>query len=118
MNKLKKFFTNIYPYYSKHVQKITFVIIVHFVSSYVINLPYINIFTSYFSFLPYFVDWVVILILFKPKKEIILKIGFLLFIVSFLFEVIRISFFLENLGQISFLMLGTYVMLVLKEIKK
>ena len=118
MNRIKKYFSKQYTWYKSNLQKIIFVVGLHLISSYVVNLPYINIFTSLFSFLPYFFDWIAILVLFKPNKELILKVGLLLFAVEFLLIPIKIDLLLEVFGQVSFFMLGTYVILSFSEIRK
>ncbi|GEM_PF-5024315 len=117
MNRVKEYLSETYKWYGSNMQKIIFVIGLHIVLSYFVNLPYINIFTSLFSFLPYFFDWIAILILFKPKKELILKTGILLFAVSYFFALIKLNFVLEVLGEVSFFMIGTYVILSLREIR-
>lgn len=118
MNIAKIFIAKQYSWYVINLQKIIFVVGLHIVSSYVVKLPYINIFASLFSFLPYLVSWIAILILFRPKKELILKVGLLLFLVSFFFAVVKLNFVLEVIGQASFFMIGTYIILSLREIKK
>lgn len=118
MNRIKTFISKQYSLYVVNLQKIIFVVGLHIVLSYFVKLPYINIFTGLFSFLPYLFDWIAILILFKPKKELILKTGLLLFAVSFFFALIKLNIVLETLGEVSFLMIGTYIILSLHEIKK
>lgn len=118
MNRIKTFTAKQYNLYGANLQKIIFVIGLHIVLSYFVKLPYINIFTGLFSFLPYLFDWIAILILFKPRKELILKTGLLLFVVSFFFALIKLNIVLEVLGQASFLMIGTYIILSLREIRK
>jgi len=118
MNRIKIYFSRQYSWYVINLQKILFVAGLHLISSYFVNLPYINIFASLFSFLPYFFDWIAILILFKPKKELILRVGLSLFVVSFFFALIKLNFLLEALGEVSFLMIGTYIILSLRELKK
>lgn len=118
MNAVRKFLREQYDWYVLNLQKIIFILGLHIVSSYLVQLPYINIFTSLFAFLPYFFDWVAILILFRPSEEKILKLGLILFVVSFPFALIRFTSVLEILGQASFFAIGTYVILSLKEIKK
>lgn len=61
---------------------------------------------------------IAILILFKPKKELILKTGLLLFVVSFFYASIKLNIVLEVLGEISFLMIETYIILCLRELRK
>ncbi len=118
MKRIRKYFFKIYSWYGLNVAKIIFVVGLHFISSYVVNLPYINILTGLFSFLPYFFDWLAILILFKPSKNQILKIGISLFILGFPLALIRLNFALEVLGQASFFAIGTYVIMSLREIRK
>lgn len=117
MNRVKEYLFRAYKWYGSNIQKIIFVVGLHFVLSYFVNLPYINIFASLFSFLPYFFDWIAILILFRPSKESILKVGLLLFTGGFLLALIKLNFLLEVFGQVSFFMLGTYIILSLKELK-
>lgn len=118
MDKLKNYFSKQYKWYSLNVEKIFFVVGLHFILLYIVNLPYVNIFTSLFAFLPYLFDWIAILILFKPNKELILKIGIVLFFVGFIFALVKLSYPLEILGQISFFLIGTYIILVAKEVKE
>ncbi len=115
---LKDYISRSYNWYKENHAKIIFVYIIHLVSYYLVNLPYINIIASLFLFLPYVIDWIVIMILFKPQKDLILKTGIGLFIISYLFVIVHISVALEFLGGMSYIMIGTYVILVIKEIKK
>lgn len=118
MNRIKIYISRQYNWYTENLQKIILIAGLHIISSYFVKLPYINIFTSLFTFLPYFFDWIAILILFKPKKELILKTGLLLFVVSFFFTLVRLKYVLEVLGEVSFLMIGTYIILSLRELRK
>lgn len=117
MNRVKEYIFRTYKWYGSNMQKIIFVIGLHIVLSYLVNLPYINIFTSLFSFLPYLFDWIAILILFKPRKELILKVGLLLFVINYFFALIKINVILEAIGEVSFLMIGTYVIFSLRELR-
>jgi len=117
MNLIKQHFYKLYTWFSNNAQKIIFVVGLHFIFSFLVNLPYVNIFAGLFSFLPYFFDLVLILILFRPNKESLLKLGLLLFSVSCFFNLIRIDFFTEILGQVIFFMIATYVILSLREIR-
>lgn len=118
MNKIKKYLSRQYDWYIHNLHKIIFVIGIHFISYYIVNLPYVNVFTSLFSFLPYLLDWIVILILFKPKKKLILKTGILLFVFGYFFALIRFNFILEALGQAIFFMIGTYIIMALRELRE
>ncbi len=118
MNTIKEYFLRNYKWYSQNVPKIVFVVGLHIISSYIVNLPYINILASLFSFLPFFFDWIAILILFKPSKNQILKIGLLLFVFGYFVGLLKVSSVLEIVGQASFFAIATCVFLSLKEIKK
>lgn len=118
MNVVRIQIIKLYEWYSQDIRKIIFILGLHVAVSYIVNLPYINIFASLFSFLPYLIDWIAIRILFHPPKETILKVGIAFFIVGFLVSLIRINSLLEIVGDISFFAIGTYVVLSLKEIKK
>lgn len=118
MNRVKEYLSEIYKWYGSNIQKIIFVVGLHFISSYFVSLPYINIFTSLFSFLPYFFDWIAILILFKPRKDLILEIGLFLFIIAFPLALLRMESFLEVIGGLSFFMIGTYIIFSLHELRK
>ncbi|MCL5439130.1 MAG: hypothetical protein M1268_04040 [Patescibacteria group bacterium] len=117
MNRVKKYLIRKYNWYSSNIQKIIFVVGLYYILSYFVGLPYINLSTLLFSFLPYFFDWIAILILFKPKKELILKVGLLLFTVDYFFALVRLNSTLEILGEVSYLMIGTYVILSLRELR-
>lgn len=118
MNKIKEYFSKQYRWYGSNIQKIIFVVSLYFILSYLVNLPYINIFTSLFSSLSYFLGWIAILILFKPKKKLILKVGLLLFVINFFFALLKINFIFVTMGEVSFLMIGTYVVLSLHELRE
>ncbi len=118
MNRIREYFFKTYNWYGLNITKIIFVVGLHFISSYLVNLPYINIFASLFSFLPYFFDWIAILILFKPSKNQILKVGILLFVLGFPLALIKLNFALEIIGQASFFAIGTYIILSLRELRK
>lgn len=118
MNRVKEYIFRTYKWYGSNMQKIIFVIGLHIVLSYLVNLPYINIFTSLFSFLPYLFDWIAILVFFRPRKELILKVGLLLFVVDYFFALIKLNFALDVTGQISYLMIGTYILLALRELRE
>lgn len=115
--KIKDYFNRGYSWYRLNLAKIIFVASSYIVSNYLINLPYINIIASLLLFIPYLITWIVIFILFKPPKESILKVGIMLFIVDFFFAIIHINNALEFLGGASYVMIGTYVVLSLPELK-
>lgn len=118
MNRVKEYLSGAYRWYGSNMPKIIFVVGLHFILAYFVRLPYINIFTGLFSSLPYFFDWIAILILFRPNKELILKTGLLLFAIDFFFALIKLNFVLETLGEVSYLMIGTYVLQALRELRE
>lgn len=118
MNRFKEYLSKLYRWYASNIQKIIFVIGLHFILAYFVKLPYINIFTGLFSFFPYFFDWIALLILFKPRKELVFKIGLLLFVVDYFFALIKLNFVLGIMGDVSYLMIGTYIVLSLHELRE
>lgn len=107
-----------YTWFQNNLAKIVFIMVLHLVTSRVMNLPYFNIFASLFSFSPFLFDWIAILFLFKPRKETILVTGLSLFALSFIFAVFQLQTILEFLGEISYLLIGTYIIFSLRELKK
>jgi hypothetical protein len=118
MHNIKKITVNSFAWYKDNIASVVFIIFLHIAISYVVNLPYINIFTSLFSFLPWLIDWIAVVILFRPASTIILKAGLLLFVVNILFALLKIGQIVELIGNISYLMIATYILISLKEIKK
>ncbi len=112
---INKFLVQTFGWYESNLSKIILIIGAHFSISYIVNQPYINIVTSLFFFLPYVVDWILILILFNPKKIYLLKIGFILFFVSIFFALLKLDFVLEVFGQIIYLLIGTFVIMLIYE---
>jgi len=118
INKIKHPSQEIFLWYEKHIAKILLIVILHIASHYFVNLPYINIFTSLFSFLPFLIDWMAIIVLFKPRAKLILYSGLFLFMVDIIFSLMSVRSIAEQIGNVSYLMLATYVLISLKEIRK
>jgi len=115
--KIKNNLNKVYKWFQENAVKILTVIVVHMILSYIFTLPYINLVNIAFGYIAFFVDWIIILILFKPKKEYILKFGLALFILSFPLAVFDAKWSVEMLGNISYLMIATYILFSLKEIR-
>lgn len=115
--KIKNLINKLYGFYKENHVKVIFVYILHLVISYFVNLPYINIFASLISFLPYLFDWIAIILLFKLQRNLIFKTGIYLFAIGFFFNLFNVKSVLEFLGGSIYLMIGTYVILSLKELK-
>lgn len=106
-----------YQWYRQNLDKIILLIAAHFIAVYSLNLPYINLIKILFSFLPYVVDWIVLLLLFKPKKEFILKVALALLVFAIFPEILSVQRFAEFSGEIVFVLLVTVIFYSLKEIK-
>ncbi|GDX61839.1 hypothetical protein LBMAG33_1490 [Candidatus Levyibacteriota bacterium] len=107
-----------YAWYVDNLQKIVFIVALFFIFSYLLKLPYINIFVRFFALLPHIVAWIAILLLFKPRKESILKVGFFIFAVGYLFTLVRISLVMEIIGQVGFFIILTYLIMSVREIRE
>lgn len=115
---IKNFFTGWYTWYDTNLAKILFIVLIFIASYYIVNLPYINIFTSIFLFLPYLIAWLGILALFRPKKDRILRAGIMLFAINFIFSLFRLRYISEILGDISYFMIATYIFITIKDMRK
>src|SRR5882672_311884 len=107
-----------YEWFKKNLEKLTFLIVVHFILIYLLNLPYINLLKILFAFLPYLVDWVVILLLFRPKKDFILKSALVIFLVSIIPGILSIAPVLEFFGNVCYMLVTTYIIYSLGEVRK
>jgi hypothetical protein len=117
-NKIKHFLSFLFGVYESNLAKIIFIIFLHAVTIYIVNLPYINIFTSLISFFPFIIDWIAITVLFKPSSRLIFWVGIVTLLLSFPFLLIRLSIPAEILGNISYLMFGTYLIFSLREFRE
>ncbi|HSW98145.1 MAG TPA: hypothetical protein VLF89_10045 [Candidatus Saccharimonadales bacterium] len=118
MKKITNSIKKIYLGYEKNIAKILFILLLHFCVSSLVNLPYLNLINILIVFFPYLVDWVAFLILFRPQKELVLLVGICLFIPACIFAIIGFTAPLEISGDISYLLLATYIILSLTEIRK
>lgn len=101
-----------------HSIKIFYIIVLHLTIVYISDLPYFNLIKIIAPSLVFFVDWIAILLIFKPKMDSILKIGIILFFINCVFAIVKIYVLVEALGNISYLLIATYIVLSLKEIKE
>lgn len=116
--KIKHFFVDFYNWTLVNERKIIFLIIVHFLVSFALRLPYVNLFRLIISPLVYVVDWIVILFIFRPKKENILKAGLLLVLLIFPFSFFSFKPPLEALGETAYLLIATYIIQSISDLKK
>jgi len=107
-----------YRWLQDNAMNVFVVIVIHLVTSSILALPYFNLLYLVFGFIPFFIDWILILILFKPSKENILKFGLALFIISFPFAVIDAKWLVEMIGNLSYLMIATYILFSLSEVRE
>jgi hypothetical protein len=117
MKKIKKQINNWYQWTIKNYSKILVIIVIHIVLTFLLQLPYINLVRIIISFLPYLVDWILILVLFKPSKNNILKWAFYLLFVGFFLNILKLQSILEVIGLAVYLFIATYILISLKEIR-
>lgn len=108
----------ILKWYEENLSKIFLLLSVHLISTYISNIPYINLLNIYISYFVYVADWVFIVFVFKPNKELILKFGLSLFFFNFLISFLHKQQIVELLGNISYLLLATYILLSMNELRK
>jgi len=100
----------------KNIKNILIILSIHLIVLFIFTLPYFNILGTSLAFIPYVLDIVLILILFKPSKELILKAALFLFVLDLLLIILPISNLLEIFANISYFLLWTYIVLSLYEI--
>ncbi len=110
-NSIKSNIEKYYMWYEKNLAKLMLIIIIHFISYFISNLPYINIFTG--RYFPFIMDWIFILILFSPQKNIVLRFGLFLILLASIFGLLRLYPVTEIIGELSFAAIGTYIVLIL-----
>jgi hypothetical protein len=101
----------------KHREQLLYIAISYLATSYLLNLPYINLIKIYLSSFPLLVAWIISIIIFRPNKEKILVVGLSLFILNFFFSILHIHSISETLGEVSYYMIFTYVLLSLKDVR-
>ena len=101
-----------------HIWQLAIVVTIHIIAIRIVNLPYINLITSLISFMPIIIDFIAIILLFKPKKEYLLYVGLGLFPLAALLSLVRVNRGVEMLGNLSYLFIFSYIALSLKEVKK
>lgn len=117
MTNIKKKIKNVYQWVLDNFSKIIIILVVHIGLTFLLQLPYVNLIRIVISFLPYLIDWILVLIMFKPSKQIILKSAFYLLIVGFFLNLAGLKQLLEIVGLAIYLFLATYILLSLKEIR-
>jgi len=117
MNIIKTGYHAVYLWISRRFMKLLAVAVIHETIQMVFKLPYINLLTQLLSFFPILLDWIAIYILFKPTKLMILHGAFLLLLAIIPFSIIHVNFILEQAGEFVFVLISTYVLLSLWELR-
>ena len=102
----------------KNIWRIIFIIIIHILITRILDLPYINIIRTVISFTAYLVDFILVLILFKPGKKYLLYIGLWLFPLSALLALVHAQTIVEMLSNLSYLFIIAYIILSVKEMRE
>lgn len=106
-----------YLYVQKNLVKILLVIVTYMTVQYLMTLPYINLLQIYVSYLPLILALVILVISLRPKKEIILMTGLVLFGLSYPFLLFKINIIAEVIGNISYLFIAAYLITCIKELR-
>lgn len=118
MKKYKLILKTWYNWVKNNINKIIIIAFIHTCLFLILKLPYINLINIYLSIIPYIIDIVLVLVLFKPEKVLLLKIGLVLFLFDFFLFFLDLQNLLEFLGIISYIFFMTYILLSLKEIRE
>ncbi|OGH12440.1 MAG: hypothetical protein A2857_06190 [Candidatus Levybacteria bacterium RIFCSPHIGHO2_01_FULL_36_15] len=109
MKSINMFFSATFKKYEEYLSRIIFASVLFILLLYFFNLPYANIIMANFPFIPFLIEWIVILKLFRPRSEIILKIGLSLFIVDLVFVIFNLRSLLEVTGLVSYMLIFNYI---------
>lgn len=101
-----------------HANALFFLVVVHTMFGWILELPYFNIATAWISPLPFIVDTIVILYLFRPEKETFLKLAIAVFIASIPPAILHIERLVERLGEVVFFLLAFYMLASINEFRK
>lgn len=107
-----------FRYLILNIKKVIFLVVLYGGLTFMVSLPYINLIKIFISFLPPLVTWIVFILLFKPSKELLLRLSIALLLLGALVTILKIQFLYEVIGNIVYFMLATYVCLSFGEIKK
>jgi len=89
--------------------KLILVVVSYLMLSKAIQLPYINILTIFFGYVPFLGALILGVILFKPKKEILLMGSFLAFIFIGIFAIFKMGSLYDSAGVIGFILVTMYM---------
>ena len=116
LKKSKKIYHITIDFLIKNFSKLVVIGVVFFVIRYLLTLPYINLFAAIFSYIPHLAALILIIIFFRPKKNAVLIAGLLLLAISYPFLLFHVQSIAEVLGIMSYFLIGSYVVLLIKEI--
>jgi hypothetical protein len=115
IRKSKKLYSDSVIFVSGNFSKLIVIGIVFLGLRYLLTLPYINLFAAIFSYIPHLVALILFIIFFRPQKRTILLIGLGLLAISYPFLLLNIHSIAEVLGIISYLLIGSYIILQIKD---
>jgi len=107
--------THYYLFVEKSNFKILLVVGIFFLLNYLLTLPYLNLLVGIFKYFPHVISLFLILIIFRPHKNMLLITSCILFISTYPFILLSLTPITEGLGVISYFLLATYVVIAIRE---
>jgi hypothetical protein len=107
--------THYYLFVEKNNFKILLVVGIFFLLNYLLTLPYLNLLVGIFKYFPHVISLFLILIIFRPQKNLLLITSCILFISAYPFLLLSLTPITEGLGVISYFLLATYVVIAIRE---
>lgn len=92
-----------------NIARILFIGFVNTILIVVSKLPYINVIGSQISFIPYVVNIILIILLFKPDKNYFLFLALILFIIDIPLTILGFVQITEYAGNLSYFLIATYI---------
>lgn len=116
MNLIKKIFNN-FDFKKISINKLLLVLILHFIFENLLNLPYVNLLRILTGYSVFIFDYIIIIILFRPRKEIFLKSGLVLLGLGIFVALFKLNSIIEIIGNASYLLILTYILFSLRDIR-
>lgn len=107
--------THYYLFVEKNNFKILLVVGLFFLLNYLLTLPYLNLLVGIFKYFPHVISLFLILVIFRPHKNILLITSCILFISAYPFVLLNFIPITDGLGVISYFLLATYVVIAIRE---
>ena len=114
--RISHYYTVLLNWVRRNIWRIIFILVVHGAITFLLRLPYINLIRTVIGFATILVDFILVLVIFRPEKKYLLYLGLATFPLMAVFSLVHINSLVELLGNFSYLFILSYILLSLREI--